>query len=276
MKNLQYWNLWHGFAVLGLLIQVTLALQLEGLVTKKPRVSKYTMKPQAPTSSPSSVSFYRVNTTSGNTCILIRTDGLLSIQYRDKLNEDKEADVYLPDNPTLSGVCDNSDESSIVMSFKGFVLTMKFEKTPGGERWFVNYVELTYSSSNPILEHVDRPNLNVKLATPPKTFLFPTPIGKSFECMQEQTIVMYAQDENDKSGHLAKLFLRDTRLQGFMYKAAGQWGPPYLCSATGTYRDESAPFYLGTVLAVACIFTVAGYGIWRYMKVKKYQYGTMA
>jgi len=57
-----------------------------------------------PTSSPSSLSFYRVNTTNGNTCILIRTDGLLSIQYRDKLNEDKEADVYLPDYPTLSGM----------------------------------------------------------------------------------------------------------------------------------------------------------------------------
>lgn len=57
-----------------------------------------------PTSSPSSISFYRVNTTNGNTCILIRTDGLLSIQYRDKLNEDREADVYLPDNPTLSGM----------------------------------------------------------------------------------------------------------------------------------------------------------------------------
>lgn len=32
------------------------------------------------------------------------------------------------------------------------------------------------------------------------------------------------QDENDKSGHLAKLFLRETRMQGFMYKAGGQWG----------------------------------------------------
>jgi hypothetical protein len=68
-----------------------------------------------------------------------------------------------------------------------------FQYPTGGERWFVNNVELTYSSSNPIFEHVDRPNLNVKLATPPKTFLFPTPIGKSFECMQEQTIVMFAQ-----------------------------------------------------------------------------------
>jgi hypothetical protein len=56
------------------------------------------------TASPSSISFYRVNNTNGNTCIFIRTDGLLSIQYRDVLNEDREADIYLPDYPTLSGI----------------------------------------------------------------------------------------------------------------------------------------------------------------------------
>ncbi|CRL05660.1 CLUMA_CG018695, isoform A [Clunio marinus] len=279
MKFSQNWNLCQGFAirivVIGLLIQTITALQLEGLVTKKPRVSKYTMKPQAPTSPPSSTSTYRVNTTNGNTCILIRTDGLLSIQYRDKLNEDREADVYLPDNPGLKGICDNSDESSVTLSFRGFILSMYFSKTPGGERWYVNTIELSYSSSNPIFEHIDRPNLNVKLSTPPHTFLFPTPIGKSFECMQEKTIVMFSQDESDRSGHLAKLFLRDTRLQGFMYKVGGQWGSPFQCTATGTYRDESAPFYLGTILGIACIATVAGYGVWRYLKVKKFQYGNM-
>lgn len=280
MKIFENRNLCLGFAVqfaiIGLIIQTATALQLDGLVTKKPRVSKYTTKPQAPTLSPSSTSTYRVNSTSGSTCILIQTDGLLSIQYRDKLNEDKEADVYLPDNPGLTGVCDNSDESTVTLSFRGFVLTMYFTKTPGGERWYVNQIELSYSSSNPLFEHIDRPNLNVKLSTPPHTFLFPTPIGKSFECMQEKTIVMFSQDENDRSGHLAKLFLRETRMQGFMYKAGGQWGPPFQCSATGSYRDESAPFYLGTILAVACILTVVGYGVWRYMKVKKFQYGNMS
>lgn len=106
----------------GLIIQLTTALQLEGLVTKKPRLTKYTIKPQAvinilpcharqqfssfyfqPTLSPSSTSTYRVNATNGNTCILIQTDGLLTLQYRDKYGEDKEADVYLPDYPTISG-----------------------------------------------------------------------------------------------------------------------------------------------------------------------------
>lgn len=32
------------------------------------------------------------------------------------------------------------------------------------------------------------------------------------------------QQENDRSGHLAKLYLRETRMQGFMYKAEGKWG----------------------------------------------------
>jgi hypothetical protein len=35
--------------------------------------------------------------------MLIRTDGLLSIQYRDKYGEDVEADVYLPDYPEIQG-----------------------------------------------------------------------------------------------------------------------------------------------------------------------------
>lgn len=43
----------------------------------------------------------------------------------------------------------------------------------------------------------------------------------------------HLQDENDKSGHLAKLYLRDLRMQSFMYKAANTWGPTFQCSATG-------------------------------------------
>lgn len=39
---------------------------------------------------PSTLSTYRINNTNGATCILIRTDALLSVSYRDKLGEDKE------------------------------------------------------------------------------------------------------------------------------------------------------------------------------------------
>lgn len=110
---------------------------------------------------PATSSVYRINGTNGATCILIRTDGLLSIQYRNKLHEDKEADIFLPDYPELSGDCTETDISSIMMKFRGFVLSMEFKKTPGGERWYISNVELHYSSSNQLFEHIDRPDLDV-------------------------------------------------------------------------------------------------------------------
>lgn len=264
-----------SLAIVVLCLGLATALQLEGLVTKAPRTNgKATTKAAAATVSPASTSLYRVNNTNGATCILIRTDGLLSVQYKNKLNEDREADVYLPDNVDLRGDCDE-DYASLSMTFKGFDLKIFFRKTPGGERWYVASMDLTYSSSNPVFEHPDRPKLNVRLSTKPNAPLFATPVGKSYTC-DSQTVVMFAQDKNDMSGHLAKLFLRDLKMQSFMYKSSNQWGPTFQCSATGTYRSETAPMAVGTSLAFACLGIVSGYGMWRYFKVKKVQYGTMA
>lgn len=102
-----------------------------------------------------------MNNTNGVTCILIRTDALLSIQYRNKLKEDAEADIYLPDELDIKGDCTEEDSGNIILSFKGFVLGMYFKKTPGGERWYISSMELSYSSSNSKFEHIDRPGLDV-------------------------------------------------------------------------------------------------------------------
>lgn len=69
-----------------------------------------------------------MNSTNGVTCILIRTDALLSIRYRNKLNEDMEADLFLPDYPDLKGDCTESDYESMTMSFRGFTLSIFFRK----------------------------------------------------------------------------------------------------------------------------------------------------
>lgn len=77
------------------------------------------------------------------------------------MNEDVSASAFLPDDPEIKGDCSNEDISSVSLSFKGFKLLMVFKKTPGRDRWYVSNMELTYSSSNPMFLHVDRPNLNV-------------------------------------------------------------------------------------------------------------------
>ncbi|KAH8239571.1 hypothetical protein KR032_005564, partial [Drosophila birchii] len=266
-------------ALLALLATAAHGLQLGALSTKAPRVSKYTTKSPSASSMnhDATTSLYRFNATNGITCILMQVDGLISIRYRNKLNEDVEADLYLPDNPQLSGECVESNMEILTMEFKDFRLSMTFKKSSGGEGWYINLFELSYSSSNGLFEHPDRPNLNVKLTSPAQTpMYFPTPVGKSYLCDKEQTVIMYApHDSGDQSGHIAKLYLRDMHMQSFMFKDSGKWGPSFHCSATGSYRDETAPLAVGTALAIAVLLTISGYGGWRYFKVKKVQYGSM-
>ncbi|XP_020801363.1 lysosome-associated membrane glycoprotein 5-like [Drosophila serrata] len=266
-------------ALLALLATTAHGLQLGPLSTKAPRVSKYTTKSPSAASMnhDATTSLYRFNATNGITCILMQVDGLISIRYRNKLNEDVEADLYMPDNPQLSGECVESNMEILTMDFKGFRLSMTFKKSSGGEGWYINLFELSYSSSNGLFEHPDRPNLDVKLTSPAQTpMYFPTPVGKSYLCDKEQTVIMYApHDSGDQSGHIAKLYLRDMHMQSFMFKDSGKWGPSFHCSATGSYRDETAPLAVGTALAIAVLLTISGYGGWRYFKVKKVQYGSM-
>ncbi|XP_055376960.1 uncharacterized protein LOC129609107 [Condylostylus longicornis] len=272
-----FYSLLNCFLLIGFIIQIVYGIDLGSLKgTKSPRLTKYTQSPTKSSPTLSTLSLYRINSTAGTTCVLIQTDALLTIRYRNKYGEDVEADTFIPDDPQLSGDCSESDYESIKMKFKGFVLDIYYQKTPGGERWYISGMDLTYSSSNPIFEHIDRPNLNVKLSTKPQSMYFPTPVGKSYSCHTEQEILMYAPaDSDDKSGHIAKLYLRETRMQSFMYKANGLWGPVFVCSATGSYRDETAPLAVGTTLAVFVLITIGGYAVWRYFKVKKVQYGTM-
>lgn len=112
-----------------------------------------------------SVSLYRVNNTKGITCILIRTDGILDIKYRTSTGEDVVANTFMPDETDLSGDCSDDNVQSLTMIFKGFTLFMLFKKTPGGERWYVSTIDLAYSSSNPLLKQIDRPNLEVSVAS---------------------------------------------------------------------------------------------------------------
>eukprot|EP00099_Drosophila_melanogaster_P027819 NP_730511.1 uncharacterized protein Dmel_CG32225 [Drosophila melanogaster] len=266
-------------ALLALFMTAAQGLQLSAFTTKTPRVSKYTTKSPSASSMnhDATASLYRFNATNGITCILMQVDGLISIKYRNKLNEDVEADLYMPDDPQLSGECVESNMEILTMDFKGFRLSMTFKKSSGGEGWYINLFELTYSSSNWLFEHPDRPNLDVRLTSPAQTpMYFPTPVGKSYVCDKEQTVIMYApHDSGDLSGHIAKLYLRDMHMQSFMFKDSGKWGPSFHCSATGSYRDETAPLAVGTALAIAVLLTISGYGGWRYFKIKKVQYGSM-
>lgn len=141
-------------------------------------------------------------------------------------------------------------------------MSLFFAKTPGGERFYMSGAELRYSTSNSLLKHIDRPNVNMYLKAE-GLLLFPTPVGKSFVCGNDTIISLSPTDDNDRSGQSAKLYLRSNHLQAFMYKKANVWGPVFECSLTGSYRDESAPLYTGLTLLFGVVATVGGYTAYR-------------
>ncbi|XP_026324612.1 lysosome-associated membrane glycoprotein 1 [Hyposmocoma kahamanoa] len=258
------------------------SLQLDSQAsTRKPRVTKYSKTTAAPGGSTEPATERSLMTATyrlapgGETCILMTVDALLDISYVTKLNERADANTFVPNNANVGGVCKDSDAETLVLSFKEFSLEFAFAKTPGGERWYSDSIKLTYNSSARILEHAAKQGRRVTLSTGNRALLFPTPVGKSFYC-PEETIVELAEDESGSTaGHRAKLYLRQMRLQAFMYKKGGEFGPPWHCSDSSRARSETAPVAVGAALAIATAGTLVGYAIWRYLKVKKVQYDTM-
>ncbi|XP_060807998.1 uncharacterized protein LOC106142109 isoform X2 [Amyelois transitella] len=256
-------------------------LQLDGASTRRPRVTKYSKTTAAPgvSTEPATerslmTATYRLQV-SGETCILLTVDALLDISYVTKLNERADANTFVPNNAVVSGVCKEGDAETLVITFKDFALEWSFAKTPGGERWYVDNMKLSYNSSARILEHAAKQGRRVTLSTDARSLLFPTPVGKSFHCPEETIVELAEQDATPATGHRAKLYLRQMRLQAFMYKRDGEFGPPWHCSDSARARSEAAPVAVGAALAIATAGTLVGYAIWRYLKVKKVQYDTM-
>ncbi|GLG96639.1 Uncharacterized protein GBIM_03564 [Gryllus bimaculatus] len=191
---------------------------------------------EEPVANPGRLPQYRLTNRGGETCILMEMDAVVGIFYEMKSKE---------------------------------------RRTPGGERWYVNLIELKYDKSDSTLfenaSSVEDVTLSSRRAH--GTTLFPTPVGKSYHCQSE-----YKVELGTSSGHgsdSATLLLRAFRMQPFMFKPT--FGPAFECSAGGAakFRDETAPIAVGSTLAVVVLLTVTGYGVYRYFKIKKVQYDTM-
>ncbi|XP_031846846.1 lysosome-associated membrane glycoprotein 5 [Nomia melanderi] len=215
---------------------------------------------------------YRLDGSNGQACILLQVDALITVKYRTKLGEDQEANIYVPNDATVTGNC--NDENTVTMSLKwnAFLLSWSFAKTPGGERWYVEKIELTYNSSDRHFEHIDQPGKTIRLSTAQKhsPMLFPTPIGKSYACNNETAIPL-----TDGKNH-ASVLLRGMKLQPFKFKN-NEFAAEFSCTALSArgFRDETAPVAVGSTLAAAVLLTITGYAAFRYFKVKKVKYDTM-
>ncbi|XP_073988447.1 lysosome-associated membrane glycoprotein 5 [Rhodnius prolixus] len=221
-----------------------------------------------------STAVYRWKADSGGTCILLVVDALVGFTYVTKLDEVLEVDSFVPASATVKGDCKDEDKETLILKWKSFVLMMYFSKTPGGERWFVSKMELKFDSADQFFAHIKNPGRTYILSTDPNQgqLLFPTPVGKSYVCDREIEVKLSSPDTDTT----ATVFLRKLQLEPFIFKN-DEFGPEYKCSSTGagTYRSETAPLIVGSMLASACLLTIVGYAVYRYFNIEKVSYDTM-
>lgn len=220
------------------------------------------------------VVLYRLRSDEGKTCILLQVDAILSFKYMTLLNEEQESDIFVPSSATIKGDCSDEDKQTLSLRWKTFVLIWNFAKTPGGDRWFVPKIELKFDSTDPLFEHIKNPGKSYVLSssTSHSNLLFPTPVGKSYNCEREILIEL----SSSQTKTVATLYTRNLKLQPFIFKN-DDFGADYICSApgSGNYRSETAPLIVGSMLAATCLLTISGYAIYRYFNIEKVQYDTM-
>ncbi|XP_015111814.1 uncharacterized protein LOC107037669 [Diachasma alloeum] len=241
------------------------------LKTTTGETSTTTAAPQAPKILSGGPVLYRLNSPDGRACILLQVDALVSAKYRTTFGDERTANIYVPDDATVTGNCEKENFVTMSLKWDAYVLSWSFAKTPGGERWYVDKIELTYNSSDRHFEHIDQPKKTVRLSTNQKynPTLFPTPVGKSFTC--EEIDLPLSDGKNN-----ATLELREIQLQPFKFKT-NDFAESFSCKSLSARagRDETAPVAVGSTLAAAVLLTITGYAGWRYFKIKKVKYDTM-
>ncbi|VVC37602.1 Hypothetical protein CINCED_3A014428 [Cinara cedri] len=239
------------------------------------RKSAAIYKPETTTMNNIVASLFRLTQEEDNTCILLRVDAVIEVKFQTKLGSNDQADLYVPDDAEVSGDCSNEDEAKLILKWKNFQFTWEFSKTLGGERWYVKKLELIINTVDKHFEHIKTDDKIVTLSTTQNygTLLFMTPVGQSYSCQKEISVVVSNVNQPTMKGYV---LLRAFTVQPFIFKN-DEFGPAYQCSPIGAraMRTETVPFIFGITLAAVAVLTVGGYAVFRHFKIKKVQYDTM-
>ena len=148
---------------------------------------------------------------------------------------------------------------------------LKCFKTPGGERWYLSELKIRINTDDKHYHNVAAQGQYLTLVH--TSMLFPTPVGRSYLCVEDNKIEMETT-EYSPIFLTGKVFLRDLQLQPFLYKS-GDFEAPYECTVLKNSRDETVPFVVGIIMMLSAIGTVGGYSFRRYYLEKNANYNNM-
>ncbi|GJQ77814.1 hypothetical protein Trydic_g16071 [Trypoxylus dichotomus] len=246
-------------------------INLQDPSTDRPRTTRTSTTASSTTTSVSpsiftpelGVTLYKLTTSNGATCILLKADSLVEVIFKEH-GEDALGYSYIPNNVIIAGNCQYEDSATMTISWSEYVLLWEFAKTPDGDHWYVSNIELTVGTNIPMYYNLRTHGPHFKLVH--NQMLFLTPLGKSYSCDESIVRLIFTDPEGQAQDLKGTLYFRAFQLQPFMYKGSN-FGPPFECNAQLERRDGTAPVVVGSTLAIAVLMTVTGYILFRIINV---------
>ena len=167
---------------------------------------------------------YTLFSLGGAPCIQLKTNAIFKLDYRTHTHGIKTAQVELPPEPEISGSCVREGDTAVItMRWSVFNFSLVYTENPEGNSYYLNTAILRYNQSLDLFRDASYRS-EVRIQTRKGRNFYFTPLGKSYACKhgEDQGPVDMFNVHDEKIGTLT---LYDTKVQPFVKRAKGDWGP---------------------------------------------------
>ena len=163
---------------------------------------------------------------------MLKTDAHFNLDYRTHTHGIQTVRVELPPEPEVSGSCVRQGDTAVItMRWSVFNFSLIYTENPEGNSYYLNTALLKYNQSSDLFKDASY-HKEVKVQTRKGWNYYFTPLGKSYCCQhaEDQGPLALFNVHDEKIGNLS---LYKTKVQPFVKRAKGDWGP----GKTYTLRD---------------------------------------
>ena len=167
---------------------------------------------------------YTLYSLGGAPCILMKTNAIFYLDYRTHTHGVETAKVELPPEPEITGSCvRDGDTAVLTMRWSVFNFSLIYTENPEGNSYYLNTAILRYNQSIDLFRDASYRS-DVRIQTRKGWNYYFTPLGKSYACDhgEDQGPLSLFNVHDEKVGNMT---LYKTRVQPFVKRAKGDWGP---------------------------------------------------
>ena len=214
---------------------------------------------------------YTLYNLGGAPCIMAKLDAKFYLDYQTRRHGVQSIRAELPKDPRVEGSCvRDGDTAVLTMHWSVFNFSLVYTQNPEGNSYYLNKAILKYNQSLESFYDATYRG-HISLQTKKGSNYYFTPLGKSYICIEDEDPLELYNVDDERVGNLT---LYNIKVQPFVKRAKGKWGPELHClpKAIRVYRENVVPYAVSLIFVSATAIVVASYGLFRYFHVQKADY----